>query len=84
VQDNHAKAIIDHGAMSARQWLAVLVTVGLNAMDGFDVLSISFASPGIATDWGVDKGTLAWALCCWAGWPTKSGGARPSSDAFLP
>jgi len=48
--------------MSVRQWLAVLVTVGLNAMDGFDVLSISFASPGIAKDWGVDKATLGWVL----------------------
>jgi len=56
------KSIIDHGAMSVGQWLAVLVTVGLNAMDGFDVLSISFASPGIAKDWGVDKATLGWVL----------------------
>ena len=48
--------------MSMGQWLAVLVTVGLNAMDGFDVLSISFASPGIAKDWGVDKATLGWIL----------------------
>jgi benzoate transport len=56
------KSIIDHGAMSVSQWVAVLVTVGLNAMDGFDVLSISFASPGIATDWGVDKATLGWLL----------------------
>jgi benzoate transport len=31
-------------------------------MDGFDVLSISFASPGIAKDWGVDKATLGWVL----------------------
>ena len=48
--------------MSVGQWLAVLVTVGLNAMDGFDVLSISFASPGIAQDWGIDKATLGWIL----------------------
>ena len=48
--------------MSAAQWLAVLVTVGLNAMDGFDVLSISFASPGIAKEWGVDRATLGWVL----------------------
>jgi len=48
--------------MSAGQWLAVLVTVGLNAMDGFDVLSISFASPGIAQDWGVGKAVLGWVL----------------------
>ncbi len=62
VQAKAPKSIIDHGAMSASQWLAVLVTVGLNAMDGFDVLSISFASPGIAKDWGVDKATLGWVL----------------------
>ena len=62
MQDRSPKWIIDHGAMSVGQWLAVLVTVGLNAMDGFDVLSISFASPGIAKDWGLDKATLGWIL----------------------
>src|SRR5262249_20534387 len=56
------KSIIDDGAMGSAQWLAVLVTVGLNALDGFDVLSISFASPGIAKDWGIDKATLGWVL----------------------
>lgn len=55
-------SIIDHGAMSIAQWLAVLITAGLNAMDGFDVLSISFASPGIAKEWGIDKATLGWVL----------------------
>jgi benzoate transport len=59
---NGPKSIIDQGAMSVGQWLAVLVTVGLNAIDGFDVLSISFASPGIAKDWGVAKDTLGWIL----------------------
>ena len=48
--------------MRAWQWAAVIVTVGLNAMDGFDVLSISFAAPGIAKEWGVDKATLGWVL----------------------
>ena len=56
------KSIINLGPMSLAQWLAVLVTVGLNAMDGFDVLSISFASPGIARTWGVDKAMLGWVL----------------------
>ena len=56
------KSIIDAGPMALGQWVAVLVTLGLNAMDGFDVLSISFASPGIARDWGIDKATLGWVL----------------------
>ena len=34
------------------------ITVGLNALDGFDVLSISFASPGIAAEWGIDRAAL--------------------------
>jgi len=57
-----AKSTLDQGAMRAWQWAAVIVTVGLNALDGFDVLSISFAAPGIAKDWGVDKATLGWVL----------------------
>ena len=56
------KSAIDHGVMRFWQWAAVIVTVGLNAMDGFDVLSISFAAPGIAKEWGIDKATLGWVL----------------------
>lgn len=48
--------------MGLAQWITVLVTVGLNALDGFDVLSISFAGPGIAAEWGVDQATLGWIL----------------------
>jgi len=59
---NDPRSIVDEGVMGAGQWLAVLVTVGLNAMDGFDVLSISFASPGIAAEWGVGKAALGWVL----------------------
>jgi len=34
------------------------ITVALNALDGFDVTSISFASPGIAMEWGIDRAAL--------------------------
>ncbi|MBW8841054.1 MAG: MFS transporter, partial [Sphingomonadales bacterium] len=44
--------------MGALQIAAVAITVGLNALDGFDVLSISFAAPGIATEWGIDRAAL--------------------------
>lgn len=44
--------------MSRLQILVVVVTVALNALDGFDVLSISFASPGIAREWGIDRAAL--------------------------
>lgn len=48
--------------MGFAQWMAVITTFGLNALDGFDVLSISFAGPGIAADWGIDQATLGWIL----------------------
>ncbi|MEM9532377.1 MAG: MFS transporter [Pseudomonadota bacterium] len=48
--------------MSAAQWAAVIVTIGLNALDGFDVLSISFAGPGIAADWQLSQSVLGWIL----------------------
>ena len=44
--------------MSRLQILVVIITIGLNALDGFDVLSISFASPGIAKNWGIDRAVL--------------------------
>jgi len=44
--------------MSLRQIGVVAVTVALCAMDGFDVLAISFASPGISSEWGIDRAAL--------------------------
>lgn len=41
-----------------RQIVAIAVCVLLNALDGFDVLSISFASPGIAKEWNIDGAAL--------------------------
>lgn len=49
---------ISASRMSTLQIIAVAITVGLNALDGFDVLSISFASPGIAAEWGIDRAAL--------------------------
>ncbi|WP_454759631.1 MFS transporter [Caulobacter segnis] len=48
--------------MGRLQWTVVVLCVLLNALDGFDVLSISFASPGIAKDWGVDRAALGLVL----------------------
>jgi len=47
------REIIDRSAMTRLQAIVIAITVGLNALDGFDILSISFASPGIAAEWGI-------------------------------
>ena len=50
--------VISSTPMSRLQIVVIAITVCLNALDGFDVLSISFASPGIAKEWGIDRGAL--------------------------
>src|SRR5262250_863471 len=44
--------------MGRAQIAVVAITVALCALDGFDVLAISFAAPGIAREWGIDRGAL--------------------------
>ncbi len=56
------QTIIDEGRMGGWQIAAVAMTILLNALDGFDVMSISFAAPGIAQEWGVPKDVLGWVL----------------------
>ncbi|MDG2534168.1 MFS transporter [Sphingomonas sp. HITSZ_GF] len=52
------RAAIAAEPMRLAQIAVVAICIALNALDGFDVLAISFAAPGIAKEWGVDKGTL--------------------------
>jgi len=40
------------------QWAVVAVMFGLNALDGFDALAISFAAPGILAQWGLTRAAL--------------------------
>lgn len=55
---NEASAIIGREPMGTLQILAIATCVLLNALDGFDILSISFASPGIAREWGIERAAL--------------------------
>ena len=56
------RAIIAREPMHFRQIVAIAIATALNALDGFDVLSISFAAPGIAKDWGIDRAALGLVL----------------------
>lgn len=44
--------------MTRTQIVVIAICCILNALDGIDILAISFASPGIATEWGIDKAAL--------------------------
>lgn len=48
--------------MTPRHWAAVIICMLLNALDGFDVLSISFAAPAISKDWLLAPSALGWLL----------------------
>ncbi len=52
------RTCLDQERMSSLQVIVVGITIFLNAIDGFDVLSISFAAPGIAKEWGTPQAAL--------------------------
>jgi MFS family permease len=52
------REVIDRSPMTMAQVVVVAITVLLNAMDGFDILSIAFASNGIAAEWKVTTQAL--------------------------
>ena len=52
------KQIIDNSPMHRFQIFAVVMCILLNALDGFDVLAISFAAPGIASEWNINRAEL--------------------------
>lgn len=58
IQGSDPQRILDDNPMNWRQYVVVGLMVALNALDGFDVLSSAFASPGIAKEWGVAREAL--------------------------
>lgn len=56
------REIIDESRLGGWQIAALGMTILLNALDGFDVMSISFAAPGIAEEWQVPLDVLGWVL----------------------
>jgi benzoate transport len=52
------RAILNDSPMRTFQVVAVFLCFMLNALDGFDVLAITFAAPGIAEEWGVRPGAI--------------------------
>lgn len=55
---NDPRDIINREPMSPLQILAVAICIFLNALDGFDVLAITFAAPSIARSWALGPGAI--------------------------
>jgi len=58
VANTDPRSMLSATPMSVLQIMVVALTVGLNALDGFDVLSSAFASPGISAEWHVEPKVL--------------------------
>jgi benzoate transport len=56
--NNDPRAALAAAPMRRLQIVVVALCIALNALDGFDVLAISFAAPGIAAEWGINRATL--------------------------
>lgn len=56
--NNEAGAILAREKMSWLQVAGIGLCALLNGLDGFDVLSIAFASPGIAKEWHIQPAAL--------------------------
>ncbi len=50
--------LLANSPMKPLQVMAIIICILLTAIDGFDVLAISFASPGIADEWGINRAAL--------------------------
>lgn len=77
------RARLDTAPMSRTQVFAVAITVILSALDGFDVLSVTFAAPAISRDWGIGKVELGLILSSGlAGMALGSFFIAPLADRF--
>ena len=59
---NSAIEILDKSPMSKGQYSSILICFYLLALDGFDVLAIAFAAPGLSVEWGISKSFLGWVV----------------------
>jgi benzoate transport len=52
------RTILANRPMGLRQVMAVAICFLLSALDGFDILAVTFAAPGIAREWDLGPGAI--------------------------
>jgi benzoate transport len=52
------RRLVCEGRMSVHQMVAITVCMGLNMLDGFDILVMSFAAPGASAEWKLSGSQL--------------------------
>lgn len=75
--------LYDDSPMTRRQILAIVLTIGIAVLDGYDVSSISFVAPVLSKAWGIDKAALGILLASGlVGMAVGSLGLAPFADKF--
>src|SRR3546814_544177 len=59
---NDVQKLLDESPMSRAQTVAVIIIGLLSALDGYDVLAMTFAAPGVSAEFDVGKAALGLAL----------------------
>jgi benzoate transport len=60
--NNNVQQQLAKGPLTGFQLMAIAVCVGLNMLDGFDVLAMSFSASGVKAAWGLTDSRLGWLL----------------------
>jgi benzoate transport len=60
--NNSVRQLIPKGSLTGFQLGAISVCVGLNMLDGFDVLAMAFSASGVRAAWGLSDLRLGWLL----------------------
>ncbi len=58
MNNNNIRQLVAHGPLTSFQLLAIALCVGLNMLDGFDVLAMSFSASGVKADWKLANAEL--------------------------
>jgi len=56
--NNDVQHPVVQGPLTAFQLGAIAVCIGLNMLDGFDILAMSFSASGVKAAWGLQNSQL--------------------------
>jgi len=62
MNNNAVQQRVVQGPLTSFQLAAIAVCIGLNMLDGFDVLAMSFSASGVKAEWGLQHSQLGYLL----------------------
>jgi benzoate transport len=62
IMGEDVRQLVAKGPLTSFQLAAIAVCIGLNMLDGFDVLAMSFSASGVKAEWGLQHAQLGYLL----------------------